>query len=307
MPVTVQCPFCPKKVKVAPNVAKATCPECLKNFIPIPPEDGSEQIWQGKPIADVSRETEIVLQAPESVFIPEWINLWGFAGLALATAGLLLASVGGIRPLTMALAGLGLLTALAGIPFMDEGHKNRDRVWLALSAFLSGWGLLLALVFPGVLNSHWVLARAVPTLDPNKMVAAPRGEPRAAGRPIDAGDEADAASEVIRQRDVVIGIESMKSGPLPNQKKSFLLVHCWIGNIGTENLPFQGFSRDKNQPRLTDRAGQPLAFVEQRQRVPAKGAPVFSLGEGQNNGLEPLGRQCRYCLFSRDRFPDSRS
>jgi hypothetical protein len=300
MPVIIQCPYCPTKVKLSAKVVKATCPECLKSFIPIVPDDSEKTatgdlIGHAKPISEITLESVGELPEEESS-MPAWASPWGLAAFTLATVGLLSASVPGVRIHTLVLAATGLVVALLGIPATQGERRTKDRVWLTLGGSLSGWILLMALFTPGLLNNRWALDVAVPRADPDKQVAVPRDQLKDQGRPVTADDGADAATELVRQHDLLVSVEAVKAGRLPDKgKASFLLVQFRLANIGQETITFQGFDRANHQPVLTDSAGRTFVFLEQRQRQQAKGAAVFAT---TNSGAVPLAALNRQdCLL----------
>src|SRR6266513_2166625 len=98
------------------------------------------------------------------------ISPWGLAAFDLAVLGLLLASLVGVRWLTLTLAALGALTALLGIPAARKKREARESLVLALGGIVSGAVLSVALFFPGLINDFWALDRTVAEPDANQQV-----------------------------------------------------------------------------------------------------------------------------------------
>jgi hypothetical protein len=128
---------------------------------------------------------------------------WGMAAFVLAVLALLLASLVGVRWLTLTLSALGALVALMGIPATGTARESKDRVWLALGGILSGVVLCLTLFVPGLINDFWSLDVAVPETDPNQLVLVPHNQPRDPGRSMAADDWADTVKEATRQGDLL--------------------------------------------------------------------------------------------------------
>src|SRR6476661_2782784 len=91
---------------------------------------------------------------------------WGALAFALAVLALFVASLTLQRSLTLALAGLGVIAALLGLPSLSS---RRDRRWLILGGFLGAAVVLLGSFAPGVLNSYWTLDLPVPETDPHPL------------------------------------------------------------------------------------------------------------------------------------------
>src|SRR3954453_12851456 len=121
---------------------------------------------------------------------------WGAIAFALAVVALIVASLTLQRSLTIALAGLGVVAALLGLPGLAS---RRDRRWLVAGGFLGGAVVLVASFAPGVLNSYWTLDTPVPDTDPHPLVVTPRADVRNPGRPLTDDTAADADTEAIRQ------------------------------------------------------------------------------------------------------------
>lgn len=210
--------------------------------------------------------------------MPAWINPWGLVAFLLAALALLLASIIGLRSLTILLAALGLVVVLVGIPLSWPRRQTRDRVWLTLGGSVSGAVLGVALFASGLLNPFWAIDFPVPrNQDPNRMVVVPRDVLQDPGKPYTAGDWVDAETEAIRQYDMIVRVDSVKTGPLPDKEDRFYLqIHLRLANSGhTENIPIECFGVDKHPPALHDDSGRLYPFLDQRPRRLAAGVIVF--------------------------------
>jgi hypothetical protein len=228
-----------------------------------------------------------------------WISPWGAAAFAVATLALLQASVLGLRWLTVGLAALGLLLLGQGIRATRNDRQSRDRVWFTVGGGLSGVVLLAALIVPGLLNSRWAIDSAVPQTDPDAQMLVPRARPLDEGRRLAAEDWAEAETEAIRQGDLIVRVESVEVGPLPEKADvPYLLVHLRLANCKHGTIAAEGFGNDKQPPVLTDDAGGSYPFLEGRPRRPASGAPVFAVSAPQGATLGPLERQDYLLVFA---------
>jgi hypothetical protein len=208
---------------------------------------------------------------------PAWVSPWGLVAFILGTVGLLAASLVGEWLVTVLLSAVGLVVVVLGMRATGEERTSSDGAWLALGGAMNGLVLCLAIVFPGLLNNRWAIDFAVPQTDPNEQVVVPRDAPRDPGKVLTAEDWVDAATEAIRQDDLLLSVESVRVGNLPDRgPAAFVLVHIQFANIGPTTVHFQGFDREKNLPVLADTSGSEYVFVDQRQRVPASGEPVFN-------------------------------
>jgi len=187
---------------------------------------------------------------------------------ALATLALLLASLVGVRSLTITLSALGVGVAVLGQVASWRKPRPADRVWLPLGGFASAAVLALTLFAPGLLNGFWALDVPIPPRDANKLMRAPRDQTGVEETPLAAGDWVDATTEAIRQDDLLIRVEKTWSGPLEDKgPTSYLLVYFRLVNHGSgQSIPFEGFGTDKHRPVLTDDLGHSYPFLEQRPR-----------------------------------------
>jgi hypothetical protein len=155
--------------------------------------------------------------------------------------------------------------------------------------------LFVVLVRPALLNSFWGLDVAADEPDPQQLIVVPRTQPRAPGKPLSADDWADASNDAIRQGQVLVRIESVKSGSRGGI--SCLQIHLQIANLGDDVIMIAGFGGDKNTPALTDGSGRSLAFLKRQKRSRGEGPPAFEdLGE-QAVELKADDRQDLLLLF----------
>ena len=268
MSMTVKCPFCPTSIQIPAHAAVATCPSCLQTFR----ADHADAAPAPVPRVPVPEPEE----EEDDESFPSWLSPWGVAAFGCAVLALLVASLVGIRLLTIALALLGVGMVPLGLRATSEDRRTRDRVWLGVGGSLSGLVLLLALFAPGILNSWWALDTAVPGGDPDMQTLIPRDQPQGEGRPLAADEWANAAMEAIRQDDAVVRLQSVKVGPLPGRDTgSYVLVHFRLANVRHDRtIDLEGFG-GKHVPVLKDDAGGSCPFREQWLRRQVKGPPIF--------------------------------
>lgn len=189
---------------------------------------------------------------------------WGALAFALAVLALFVASLTLLRSLTIALSGLGVIAAALGLPGLSS---RRDRPWLIVGGFLGGAVVLLALFAPWVLNTYWAMDVPVLETDPHPLVVTPRADPHGKGSPLTADTWADADKEAIRQDDLLIWVDSVVAGRLPDKAaKPYLLVNFKLSQLRTERDITVSALTGTQSPVLTDAAGTPWALVEQRPR-----------------------------------------
>jgi hypothetical protein len=209
----VQCPQCPNKLKVPANADKATCPVCHHRFSTAPESD-SDRV----------------------------ISPWALVAAGSAIVGLLSASLVGVRLLTQILAAVSLITALFGFAATKSQSTNKDKLWLILGAGGGGFLLLLTLVSPGTLNQRWAMDIAVHQPSPDQQSAVPRDTPLEPGKPLAADEWVDAGQDVIRQKDLLLSVESFKAAPMPDKGQTdYAQVHLRFTNLGGGRIPFKGF------------------------------------------------------------------
>ena len=116
--------------------------------------------------------------------------------------------------MTVALSALGIVLVAWGFWTTRQDRRLADQIWFLASGVLSVVVLALVVFVPQALNAWWALDTAVLKADSNEIVVVPRDRPKDKGRLLSKETWADAASEAIRQDDVVMRIETAKIGPL---------------------------------------------------------------------------------------------
>jgi hypothetical protein len=112
-------------------------------------------------------------------------------------------------------------------------------------------------------------------------------EPRSEGKPQLSDVWAAAEKEAVRQDDVVLRLDSVAFGPIPDRGGEFLLIHLRIASAGNERMiPFAGFSSNQ-QPILKDASGRSYRFLEQRPRKLKVGPPHVFVADAP--GLQEIG------------------
>ncbi len=207
-----------------------------------------------------------------------WVSPWGLAVCGVAALATVQATVLGLRFLTVGLAAVGLVLLVVGLGATREERRPRDKVWLTLGGILNGAVLILTLILPGLLSEQWAIDTPVSAPDMNARVLVPHNRPLEEGKPMGEDDWADAATEAIRQEDLLVRVESVKVGALPGQGGECLLIHLRLGNCRKDIIPLEGFSPSGHAPKLSDDAGGSYTLREVRRRRPARGEPVFEAG-----------------------------
>jgi hypothetical protein len=195
--------------------------------------------------------------------VPDWVNVWGLAGVLLTGVGLSFAALGLPRFLTILLAGLGLAVSALGF-LATEKRKPKDNLWLFPSGILGLIALALALFWPHVLNRWWTMRRPPPAADMSTQLLVSRDN-QVVGGPASPSHWADARKTAIRQGDVHIRLEEVKIAPAPVAGEikdpavlTSLLITVRISNAGhLRRVDFEGFA--KNPPVLRDDQGKVLA------------------------------------------------
>ncbi len=318
MPLLVQCPHCPNKVKVPPTWVRATCPQCCTTFdasdlreaaaaasaAPVESTNASPtapksdpRITAGKPApaSNVRRPAPRPSTAEEDAEseFPH-LNSWGVCAVAAAAVGLGAAPTVGSRPLTIALAILAMALALTGYLVASPERRSKDVKWLCGGGALGAVALLITLCMPGLLNNFWAMDFAVPEPDPQQQLVVPRLAPLSAGQPLKAEDWVDPEKDLIRQHEMVVRVDSAYVGELADKgSSSYFLIQMRLANSGRGAvLNFEGFGRDKHTPILKDRSGRSYPFVEARPRKYNAGGPIeFEAGQlrtGEFRGIMDL-------------------
>ncbi len=226
--------------------------------------------------------------------MPAWINPWGLVASLLSALALLAAPVDRLRSLTIVLSALGVAVVLLGIP-VTWWRRNQDWAWLGFGGALSGAVLLLALFRPGLLNPFWAIDLPTePPPDPNRLTVIPRGQPNAEGKPLAPEDWVDASREVIRQREMLIRLPSVKTGALMSKTgdvsgPAYLLIRLSFYNTShSDTITIHHFDNEKHKPVLTDDSGHSYPFIEQRPRYLRAGGSVVFLPSNETVGeLQP--------------------
>lgn len=230
--------------------------------------------------------------------LPAWLSPWGLGGFALGGLGLLLASLTGVRLLTITLAAVGLGIVVLGVWATRKERETKDTIWLSLGGLMAGVVLCLSLFSPGLLNIRWALDQAVVQTDVNVQTRVPRDKPQQEGKPVAPEDWIDASTEALRQDDVVVRVESVFAGDLAEMGGNYLQVHLRLTNSGqVRTIKFEGFGTDKHKPILSDDSGRSYSFVEQwPKRLNAKGLEWDRAGQ-RFGELTPAGLLDRLLIF----------
>jgi putative heme-binding domain-containing protein len=141
------------------------------------------------------------------------------------------------------------------------------------------WGLpVVALAVLGVALAYLVAVGLrtnprdypIPEDDPNRLVLVSAKRPMEPGKPLADGEWADADTQGIRQDDLLLCLDAVKAGRLPEKgAAAYLLVNLRLTQIRHERKnTFQGFANDKHRPVLTDASGRSYAFLGHRSRKP---------------------------------------
>jgi hypothetical protein len=206
---------------------------------------------------------------------------WGIGAILAAALALGVAMVLGIWSATLVLAIAGLIMVAMSFFATAEDDQDKERKWQLLGGLTNSAVLVLTLFFPTILNRFWGLDKPLPVLDYDKQVAVPREKPRDPGKELGTDGFADAAGAWIRMENILVGVESVGIGEIPEAKpsgaasKSYLLIHFRIASIGGDDVTFEGFDNAERKVKLTDASNRTYSLVEQRVRVPAKGTAVF--------------------------------
>jgi hypothetical protein len=333
----LRCPHCANEFALKRNVMKVTCPKCARTFLAVEaglaataPLSSSEPAKQGAvgsgatapvqaaPVQVVRESGPLSLQKPisapaadsaleqaQETALPSWMNPYGAAAAALAAIALVAAAVLAKKLLTIGLLAAGLALAMRGVWATRGNRKTSDVVSLTVGLGLCGLGLVLMLIAPALLNPFWAMDVALPRADPDKQVQVDHDNPREQGKPLSADDWTDAL-HAIRQDDLVLRVEGVKTGPLPDRDgQSCLQIHLRLANVGSERyIPFEGFAPDKHAPSLTDEGGHSYRFLEERRRKRSrgpKGRPrelVFEARSAEVVHLVPNRGQDRLLIFA---------
>ncbi len=204
------------------------------------------------------------------------INPLSLASALLASSAVIVASITGIRWLSISLTIVGLASGVLGI----LAYRGGNRISSAVGSFLSAAVLLIAIFSPTVLNPYWV--SDVAASDPNDCVVVPRNKTRGPGKPLSPDVWVDSSREGIRQDDLFIQLQAVKSDRLPDKvSATFLLVNLRIDQMRDGRaIKFERFGKDRHIPKLTDETGREYAFLGDRVRkAPSKFDRLFMIDQ----------------------------
>ncbi len=282
------------------------CPECGNYFTAVPPEEDAPVVGApalralaGKkrvsapapPVAEVASSAvseDQLSQGPAppeprsagaamprslpapGTPIPGWINVWGLAALLLGGVAFFLAGASfwivPLRYLTVPFSGLGLAACLIGFLASLDDRKIKDVVWLALGGMVSLAVLVVAMVWPRLLNINWGSDFAVPDALPNKtFLVSPNNQ--IVARELTEADWVDAGKAAYRHGDVFVRVVEVKIDEAPVQPPlkdkaamRSLLISLKIANVGQlRMIPYAGQGSGKHPAVLKDSKGQSLA------------------------------------------------
>lgn len=229
---------------------------------------------------------------------PAWFSPWGAAALCSVALAIAQASLLGSRWLTIAISLLSVSIAALGAWKTRYSPQLRDRVWFITTGTLSSVIILLICFAPGILNSRWEIDKTIPKPDPNQLALIPRNKPMEKGRPLSTGETVDAATDALRQDDVVVFIDSVKIGQVSGMGSAqYLSVQFRVVNTGQgQSISLEGFA--EHRPVLSDSAGRSFAFVEQRLKQIKDRKVVFVDWEGRRAvEIQPRGAQDVLLIF----------
>jgi putative heme-binding domain-containing protein len=213
-------------------------------------------------------------QPPESTHAAKassgWWSYWGLAALACAAVAVVFGVLTGVKSLTLALATVGLALALTAVwANCRSARKSRWGI-IASGAVCSAAVLGLGLAAPGLLNSFWAMDALHVEAVTDQLEAVPREDALKEGKPLTGDDWANAVAEAIRQDDLVIQIEGVRMGQLPERgSESFLLVHFVMTQFKHDRtVKFERYTSTGVTPRLTDETGRSYRFIGERVRKP---------------------------------------
>jgi hypothetical protein len=283
----VKCPKCSTIVSLA-EAGSTACPKCSE-FLASPASTHRTARSSAPARGHTSARIEENSDAPYGVSLSGLLPMI-LAALAAAQAALLGRSA--YRSVTIALALIGLISALAAIRSTRANRGTSDRTWSGAGAVLDLSILLAMFLAPGLLNSWWSFSPSAPRTDPHGQVVVPKKELLDEGRPAGNG-WADAATEAVRVGDdVVVRMESAKTGRVAGMgDATYLLISLRIVNLSrATTVHFTGFIGD-GVPVLTDASGRSLALKKQRFRKRVSGAPVFEDAPAGTMDIEINARQ----------------
>jgi hypothetical protein len=237
---------------------------------------------------------------------PNWFSPWGAVALCFIAIALALAALLQERWPTLAFSILGGSITALGIWKTGPNRQLRDKVWFSTSGFLSILILVLILFAPGVLNGRWGIDQDVPKPDPNLLTVVPRNKAMEKGRPLAQDEVVDAATDWIRQDEVVALIDNVKIGQVAGKgETAYLLVQFRVVNSGQgESISLAGFA--EHPPVLTDGGGRSYSFIGQRLKKIKNKSVVFEDWSGrQSVEIQPRNAQDVQLIFESPRASES--
>jgi putative heme-binding domain-containing protein len=188
---------------------------------------------------------------------------WALVCLLLAAAGVAVATLTGVRWLTLTLASLGVVTVIVGMAAARRKHTADDWAWLGLGTALSSAVLGITLFAPGSLNPNWDAETPLVQTDSEELVRIPADQPEDPGRHLGEEEWVDSASEGIRQDDLIVVVKGARAGEaLGTSGSARLEVTLWARQLRVgRTIHYEEFARDRHTPVLTDAAGRRYAFL----------------------------------------------
>jgi hypothetical protein len=290
MPFVAECLFCQTKVRVPDRAVGMSipCPRCGCAFTVVP-LDGvpAEASLPDHPRADAlapaarGRLPDLSAggAAPESVAAPAGpiLSPLGVVSVLLASSGLALLSLPGLRPFTLALGGLALAAAVLGLAL--RGNANRGRVFFPAAGMVLGVPVV-------AIASFW----------PNLLSPKPPAEytpPPAVAKP--SPEWVDAAKHFAQRGDLRVRLLRVTLGPVAFARApqgptpdELLQISFRVYNAGaTGRLEYRGWG----QPAASPLEGAVLQDDRGRQvRSYSFGPGVEVAGQLRSASIVPLGK-----------------
>jgi hypothetical protein len=220
-------------------------------------------------------------------------NLLGVVALFLGAGALVLASIPPLAFLTLPVAGLGLVLALAGcLPALAFSKGN-----LLVPAAGAGANLLvllLAVLWLGLLGTL-PFGKTTANPDADRIQAIPLGHPSADPGGLEQDGWVDASRAAVQQNDVRVQVSTVTVAPVEMYKvqskprfseQKYLLLRLRILNVGAaRQLPYETWNaagRGPQPPTLTDNFGKDYTLKS--------ADPDWQMTEQPHRGLVAPGR-----------------
>lgn len=268
---SVNCPVCSASIEPANAAGPATCPKCDKSFSTKGIQSVSEPVPLLAPPAP-----SLVLESGKSA----QIRPFSLLSVLLASAALIVASVVGMRWLTISLALLGLAAGVFGILAYRDHNSGRSWISSATGSVLNVVLLLLSLFVPTLLNSFWISNHV--SAHSNEAEVVPKSKTRGPGKPLTDDEWVNSAQDGIRQNDLFIQLQSVKADRLPDKgTATFLLVNLRIDQMRDgPAIHYERYGKGGSVPKLTDDSGREYAYLGDRARKsPTKFDRLFMLDQ----------------------------